>query len=597
VATTRSGRVVKLDAATGKVAAAAQLPLPCRVSPVVAASGSHIYQLADHSHVFALSAADLSCAGVVYVGHEPASVVTPPLVVGQHLVIADNSGAADATLQVLGLKEDGLPQGVVQRVSVPGLVLTPPIVVGQHLVVITDRGDNVALRLTSEKSTPLERLNEAGASAAHSLIRYGMPLGEKLVVAGDGLRLDALDPASGSFQPIWTAFAGEALLGPPQQAGDVLFCVRRDATGVGAVAAAVQATTGKPLWQTRIAVPLATGPLVDAGGQSATLVTIQGNVKKIDLAGWRGDLLPAMQESSILGPLPSPPLADCLLLPGGDVVAAPMSGASALLIVPAATTEPRSVPLPGTLAAPPVAFGGGVLVACSSGDVVLLNPADGAPQADPLQIPFVPGQTLSRGSLGAAGENADVAVHGDGQLTLRQIGLETAPQARLVEQATVKLASRMISPVALLGKSSLVVDQGGELRSFALPGLAPGPSFKLDAGAIVLGPLRVGSRVLVATDRDELWCFDTEPKQLWKVPLTHGPLAGSPVDAAGSLIVVTKTGALCRLDAETGKEMAVLELGQGLNGTPAVSGQFVLVPAADGTLLKVTLPAQGAANP
>ena len=40
------------------------------------------------------------------------------------------AGAADAVLQVIGLKEDGQPQGIVQRVSVPGHVLTPPILLG-----------------------------------------------------------------------------------------------------------------------------------------------------------------------------------------------------------------------------------------------------------------------------------------------------------------------------------------------------------------------------------------------------------------------------------------------------------------------------------
>jgi len=602
VATTRSGRVVKLEAATGNVAAAVQLPPTCRVSAVVSADGNHVYQLADHSNLYALSAADLSCAGVVYVGHEPASVATPPLVVGRHLVIADNSGAADATLQVVALKDDGLPQGVVQRVEIPGLVLTPPSVLGKHLVVITDRGDNVALRITTEKSAPLERLNETGSSAVSSQVRFGLALGEKLIVAGDGLRLDALDAASGSFQATWTAFSGEALLGPPQQSGDVLFCLRRDTLAVGVIATAVQASTGKPLWQTRIAVQLATGPLVDAGGQSAAAITVLGNSTNIDLANWRG---PAVQAF----PLPTagqpslPPIADCLRLPSGAIVLAPAGGTSQLLILPADGTAARGFPLPGTLAAKPVALGGGVLVACSSGDVVLLNPLAGAPQADPLQAALAPGPAVSRGSLDAAGENAAVAVYGDGQLTLRQIGLETAPQPRLVEQATAKLAAPMISTVAVLGQSAFVVDESGALRSFALPGLAPGPSFKLEAAAIVLGPLRVGSRVVVATDRDELWCFAGESKQLWKIPLSHGPLAGSPVEAAGSLVIATKGGALVRVDADTGKETAVLDLGQALAGTPAVSGQFVLVPAADGTLLTVTLPKaaaqaqKGAASP
>jgi hypothetical protein len=247
---TRGGQVFRLDAASGAIDAAVQLPLPCRVPPAISADGSRVYQLAEHSLLFSLAAADLACDTAIYLGHEPASVVAPPLPIGQHLVIGDNAGAADAVLQVIGLKEDGQPQGIVQRVGVPGHVLTPPLLLGKHLVALTDRGSSVALRITAEKSTPLELLAEPHADAASGAVPFGLAVGEKLLVAGNGLRLEALDAASGNFAPTWTAFANETLLAPPQLAGDVLFCVRRDPANTGAVAAAVQASTGKPLWQT-----------------------------------------------------------------------------------------------------------------------------------------------------------------------------------------------------------------------------------------------------------------------------------------------------------------------------------------------------------
>ena len=593
VVATRSGRVLKLDAASGNVVATAQLPQPCRVPPAISADGNHVYQLADHSHLYALAAADLKCEAAIYIGHEPASVWVAPLVVGQHLVIGDNSGAAHATLQVVALKEDGLPQGVVQRVSARGLVLTPPVVQGKHLVVVTDRGTHVPLRITSEKNTPLESLSEPAASAPDSAVRHGLALGEKLVITGDGMRLEALDASSGGFQLNWTAFAGDDLLAPPQLAGDVLFCVRRDAGGIGAVAAAVQASTGKPLWQTRIAVPLASGPLAIGGGQTAVVVNDLGASAQLDLSTWQGAAIRELPAS--VANQPAIRVSSCLRLPGGKVLVVPAGGTSQLQIIPAAGSAARSVSLPAPLAAPPIAWGGGILAACTSGDVVLVNPATGALAAEPLQIPISPGQGLRDCSLAAADENSPAAILGDGQ-TLRQIGIEADPQ-RLAEQASVKTASPMRAAVAALGQHTFVVLQSGELQAFVVPGLTAAPNSKQGAGAVTFGPERVGDRLFLATDKDELWCFDAEAKQLWKAPIKHGSLAGSPVELGGSLILASKSGTLLRLAADTGQEQGSTDLGQTITGTPAIVGQFVLVPAADGTLLKVALPAEGAANP
>ena len=592
---TRSGRVLKIDLASGSLVAAAQLPQPCRVPPAVSADGSHVYQLADHSHLYALATADLKCDAAIYIGHEPAGVRAAPQAVGQHLVIGDNTGAARATLQVVALQEDGLPQGVVQRVSVAGLVQTPPIVLGKHLVVITDRGAHLPLRITTEKNSPLELLSEPAATDASSIIRHGLSLGEKLLVAGDGLRLEALDAGSGGFQPAWIAFAGDALLGPPQLTGDVLFCVRRDAGGTGAVAAAVQASTGKPLWQTRIAVPLASGPLADAGGQSALAVNELGASTKLDLATWQGTAvreLPALAATS-----PAMRISSCLQLPSGEVVAVPASGTSRIQIIPADGSAARSVSLPAPLAAPPIAWGGGVLAVCSSGDVVLLDPATGTLAAEPLQIPISPGQGLKNCSLAAAGENADSAVLGDGRSTLHQIGVEGDPQPHLALQAAAKLAAPMISPVGAMDQHAYVVPQGGELQAFALPGLAPERAAKLGSAEVVLGPKQVGKQLLAMTGDDVLWQFNSELTQILNVPLTHGPLAGYPVETGDSLIVATKSGLLLRLGATNGEQRALVDLGQPLAGAPAISGQFALVAAGDGTLLKVALPAEGAANP
>jgi hypothetical protein len=77
----------------------------------------------------------------------------------------------------------------------------------------------------------------------------------------------------------------------------------------------------------------------------------------------------------------------------------------------------------------------------------------------------------------------------------------------------------------------------------------------------------------------------------WRDAFPRGPLAGEPAADGTNLLVATRSGWLCRVAADNGQEIASLDLGQALAGTPLVAGQFALVPTADGTLLKVSLAA------
>ena len=58
------------------------------------------YQVADHTNVFIMSLDDDTCKNVAYLGHEPGTVLTPPVVVDDFLLVAINGGAHDSTLNV-----------------------------------------------------------------------------------------------------------------------------------------------------------------------------------------------------------------------------------------------------------------------------------------------------------------------------------------------------------------------------------------------------------------------------------------------------------------------------------------------------------------
>ena len=58
------------------------------------------YQVADHTNVFIMSLDDNTCQNVAYLGHEPGTVLTTPVVVDDFLLVAINGGAHDSTLNV-----------------------------------------------------------------------------------------------------------------------------------------------------------------------------------------------------------------------------------------------------------------------------------------------------------------------------------------------------------------------------------------------------------------------------------------------------------------------------------------------------------------
>ena len=246
--------------------------------------------------------------------------------------------------------------------------------------------------------------------------------------------------------------------------------------------------------------------------------------------------------------------------------------------------------MPGSVAGLPLALAGGLIVPCSSGAICWLGPEAAATAVTVFQLRMQVGSRLVGCSAAATSESGFVLSDGLGSLYLFE--LKTTPQPHLVEMGTAKLASPPQSPVAAQGQFAYLVDQAGELRSFSLPGLAAGKSWPL-AGA-TFGPQRVADSLLVATGREELLCLDATQTERWRVPLADGPLAGCLAESAGSLVVAFQAGTLLRLAADSGKELARADLGQPLAGSPVSLGQHLLVPTADGCLLKVALTTGGA---
>jgi hypothetical protein len=142
-----------------------------------------------------------------------------------------------------------------------------------------------------------------------------------------------------------------------------------------------------------------------------------------------------------------------------------------------------------------------------------------------------------------------------------------------------------------------IVDRRGKLVTYSLPDLQPGATVDLAASAILAGPTRVGESVVLITDRGDAVGLDRSLAHAWKTPLVHGAPAGDLAAGEFGLILACRNGWLCKLDSQSGKERAAVDVGEPLAGTPLVVGDNVIVATTDGAILKVALPAQSEAAP
>ena len=93
--------------------------------------------------MFVLSLTSGQAKEVFYLGHEPGSVASPPVVIDRFLVVAENDGIENATLNVLSLEGDGEEPSIrlLQKVPVRGHFQTSPQVSGLRLLATSDQGD------------------------------------------------------------------------------------------------------------------------------------------------------------------------------------------------------------------------------------------------------------------------------------------------------------------------------------------------------------------------------------------------------------------------------------------------------------------------
>ena len=157
---------------------------------------------------------------------------------------------------------------------------------------------------------------------------------------------------------------------------------------------------------------------------------------------------------------------------------------------------------PREMSVAPGAFAGGVLTPCVNGQVFLMDPFAREDLLAKLYAPSLKGvNTWEWQTPQAVDDKLAVLCDGDRRLIAIQLS-GSGEDAALGESATALTKQKLVSPIAVLGKSVYVVDAGDSLLSFQLPrsfdrqGPEPERSLRVGTG-------RSGDSVLSATDKDQ----------------------------------------------------------------------------------------------
>ncbi len=601
---TRSGKLVRIDAAEGSSSGYIKLPQALRVAPAVDLRRLLIFQVADHSNLFVLALADGQCKQVVHLGHELGTITAPPVVVGRFLLVVVNDRAQDSALRVLSIEEgeQGPSLKPVQRIRLKGHVDAPLAVDGRRgrVLAATDLGSAHLFQISgTDANRPLRVAAQTAAAGGTGLICFPVMQTDHVWIAGSELTKYSIELSRRRLVPKRTANQSGAAQQPPVTIAQTIFHVRRGpvvppAAGSavpGVLVSAVDMDEGRPLWETHLAVPLATEPIVDAAGKEITAVTSMGSVYRLDAAALKGQ--------SVLDEPEVAPEANRVGQPVGRVI--PFDGGLLVMTIPedpdeVAVFDPsqqekqlRRLKLPGTLACPPIAFAGGLLAPCQVGQVFLIDPRSGAKRAEPFQPRLHNGVQLSWRLPAAAGEQA--AVLADGHTGLYRVEIEDQPKPNLLARNRRELSKPIVSPVAVVSDVAYAVDAAGVLTVFKLPELTPAKHQELLlSGRCVWGPRRVGEHVMLWTDDEKLLCFNGNGELLWQIKLPYGLPAGTPLATDGHYILAAVGGVVWRVDARSGKELGKIETGRPLGTGPVLLGKQLLLGGRDGSLYQIEQP-------
>ncbi len=587
----RSGKLHVVDLETGGLRGFVEFGQPLRSPPAVSSNGELIYLAGEHSSVYTLATADYSCLGVYFLGHQKGSISVPPVPVLNKVVVTEKTGVATSRVHVLGTDENGVITNEVADSRVEGIVATAPVASGRRLGVLSTTGVIQVFDVgTGNKDTAFTRVAARDGLRGEPVARFAAFVDGDLWVAGNQLLKLEVVPTGNRLlvQDVEDVHFGDTFDGPLTVIERVVIHARRPADGAGLVVSANETASGRSLWETTLAVPLAGAPAVNTQGPRISATATSGAAFLLERQSFARRVQDESQRAAPGADAVYDTVAD---LGSGRLAIGAVGKGDALHLRPGAPRGAiRTLQLPGKLACEITAWGDWFVAPTAVGQVAVFDADSAKLVATPFAPPVGPGQEVPWIVPAAYdGGDAPMLVASDGSKKLYLIGLENEPAPHFKAAAEVNLAdAKLVGRLAVVGNQAFAVSDQGSLVTYALPTLEEGQPVSIGS-AVSWGPFAVGGRLLLATAGSELVCVEPGTGVAWRAPLEGRLPIGKPLDEGGSALVLSASE-LLRLDMQSGEVTGSVELDQPAAFGPVGFNRRLVVAGHDGALLVVDKP-------
>lgn len=586
---TFNGQVASLDAAGGQLKWATQLPQPAAVSPGVAFGKSSLYVPADHSNLFVLSRADGKCQEVFYLGHRAGSIAVPPVMLLGQLFVFENVTSQSSKIRILATSDQGLELKDAQApIAMEGNIVVAPQIDGRRLIVQTDLGQTKVLDIEptaeTQKVSDLISVPKTVFTPEQSWL---VSDNNRVWVVDNQLTRFDVQLASMNMNIVWSMNDGDRFDGPPQLFGNVLVHKRVLRGNQGMRVSAVEADSGKPIWETDLGMPVTHITSADSG---YIALNTNGMVFALDKQPIKteADSNPAQGKAATL-------FTDPVLLSDRRVVMLNRARGNELAIY-SPTTKKMSVLTVNFGTAKPasqlVPVEDKVVLGLDSGQLVMLNLNNGAMAGSPYQPAMEANKTVQWNAPLYLAESKTLIVASDLQKLVR---LSVSPELRSLNEVT--LEHPLVGPIAAVGTQICAVEstRGGDVAQFFdQTSLNRATSLQLP-GRRVAGPYSVPlaspSSCLLQTD-SKLVMLTAEGKIAWAIDFPKSIMLGPPIVAGDNLIVITGAGGVWNIAAANGQVVGNLDAGQAFSSLPLVVSNNLLIGSDEGAVLALPIPSQ-----
>jgi len=599
---TETGKLLDVNPETGESTSHAKFPQPLYVGPGADERVPFIYQPGQHSNLYVMSASDLSCRSVHYLGHKAGTIMVPPVYLQEHLFVAENAGDGYCLLHLLKAPKRS-PDLERSRapVRLRGHIVIPPIVLfGRQVLVITDLGEihffEIHPGANEDEGAVVEEVVKFNASTTTSVTSYAFVSEGQLFVAGSGFTKYEIQFAAGKLRRIWRKDPTDTFIGPVDVVGDVAINIRRRLRLPGVSVSAISVETGDPVWRTDIGVPHVGQPIVHEAGDRMISVSALGNLFEVDSAALKAKFLnqPNLRPTATERPMA---MLTQLSLGGGRFAFLGLPNheqpetTTSVIYDPQRSQAPLSVrdlKLPeGQATALPVQFAGGFLTPWNNGQVLLLDPDSGGHKALPFHPSTQPGQVVKWQRPAVTDDGHEFVIVNDKRQMFR-VEVKDQPKPHLAQVGKpAELNVDIKSPLVAVGNTVYGVagkfDQNIVL-SYSLPDLQAGKEIQIE-GQVIWGPEKVGDVAMLATDANKFVCLAPGGEVRWTAPLEFGPLAGKPLPDGGEFILASQNGRVWRIAGGTGQRVGEPNVAEEAFGSgPIVLNNLLWIHGSDGSL-------------